>query len=146
MNLQQPGAGSNGDSSSAALVTPLKLRGQVVGTLGLQEVECGHRWDRGTKSPWFEAVSEQVALALENARLFEETQRRAAREKIIADVTGQVWASGEIEAVMKAAVTQLGDKLRASEVVVRLGTEADLASLPKASPPGRRLASFGLYI
>jgi hypothetical protein len=28
---------------------------------------------------------------------------------------------------MKAAVTQLGDKLRASEVVIRLGTQKELA-------------------
>ena len=69
-----------------------------------------------------EAVSEQMSLAIENARLFEETQRNAWRDRIVSESTAQVWSSSEIEDVLKTAVTQLGDKLRASEVVIRLGT------------------------
>ena len=70
-----------------------------------------------------EAVSEQMSLALENARLVEETQRNAWRDRVVSESTAKVWSSSEIEEVMKAAVAQLGDKLRASEVVIRLGTK-----------------------
>jgi hypothetical protein len=68
-----------------------------------------------------------MSLALDNARLFEETQRNAWRDRLISESTAEVWSSTEIEAVMRAAVAQLGDKLEASEVVIRLGTVAEMA-------------------
>jgi len=109
------------------LMTPLKLRGEVIGTLGLMDVESGRRWTR-EEITLVETITEQAALALENARLFKETQQRAARQKIIADVTNQVWASGELEQVMQTAVEQLGATLGATRVVIHLGTEDQLLS------------------
>ncbi len=111
--------------AQAALATPLKLRGQVIGVLGLQTDNPERQWTR-EEVALIEAVSEQMSLALENARLFEETSRRAGREKVIADMTRQVWASGDLERVMRTAVEQLGVTLDASKVVIRLGTEQNL--------------------
>jgi GAF domain-containing protein len=73
-----------------------------------------------------QAVAEQVALALDAARLARETERAAWRDRVVSESTASLWASAELDEVMKAAVAQLGDKLRASEVVIRLGTEAEL--------------------
>jgi GAF domain-containing protein len=114
-------------TARAALATPLKLRGQTIGVLGVQADEPERRWTRD-EIALIEAVSEQMSLAIENARLFEETGRRAGREKVIADLTRQVWASGELERVMRTAVEQLGTTLDASRVVIRLGTEEQLLS------------------
>ncbi|MCB0165863.1 MAG: GAF domain-containing protein [Anaerolineae bacterium] len=105
------------------VVTPLKLRNQVIGILGLQDNNPDRQWTT-EEIALIEAISEQMSLAIENARLFEETGRRASRERIIADVTQQVWSADEIEAVMRTAVTQLGEKLQASEVVIRLDAGA----------------------
>jgi GAF domain-containing protein/HAMP domain-containing protein len=122
----QPPASNN----HTALATPLKLRDQVIGVLGIHCDDPHRRWSED-EIALIEAVSEQMSLAIENARLFEETGRRAGRERIIADVTQQVWASGELERVMQTAVEQLGAKLEASKVVIRLGTEEQLlANLP----------------
>ncbi len=115
----------NGNRRQATIVTPLKLRGQVIGTLGLLDVEADRYWT-DEEITLIEAISEQATLALENARLFEETQQRAAREKVIADITGQVWTSNELEKVMQTAVEQLGLTLDASKVIIRLGTEDQL--------------------
>jgi GAF domain-containing protein len=103
------------------LITPLKLRDQVIGTLGVLETQPDRQWTK-EEIALVETISEQATLALENARLFEEAQQRAAREKLIANLTGQVWASGELEQVMETAVVQLGTTLDASRVVIRLGT------------------------
>jgi len=117
-------------NNHAALATPLKLRDQVIGVLGIHCDDPHRRWS-DDEIALIEAVSEQMSLAIENARLFEETGRRAGRERIIADITQQVWASGELERVMQTAVEQLGAKLEASKVVIRLGTEEQLlAGLP----------------
>lgn len=109
---------------SSALATPLKLRGQVIGILGLQNEDPDRQWT-ADEIALIEAVSEQMSLALENARLFEETQRNAWRDRVVSESTAKLWSAAEIEEVMRAAVAQLGDKLQASEVVLRLGTEVE---------------------
>jgi len=126
----QPGIVEPSDGApvitGAAIATPLKLRDQIIGVLGVREEGSNRRWTED-EIILIEAVSEQMSLAIENARLFEEGQRSAWRDQVISESTAKVWSSSEIEEVMKAAVAQLGDKLRASEVVIRLGTEAELA-------------------
>jgi PAS domain S-box-containing protein len=105
----------------ALIVAPISLRGQVIGTLNLQDTLPNRNWT-SEEVALVEAVSEQLALTVENLRLFDDTGRRAGREQIIADATRQIWASGEIEQVMRTAVEQLGKTLDASRVIIRLGT------------------------
>lgn len=114
-------------SSPLALATPLKLRDEVIGVLGLHAADSGRSWTED-EIALIESVGEQMALAIENARLFEDTQRNAWRDQVVSETTAKVWSSAEIEEVMRAAVAQLGDKLRASEVVIRLGTETELVN------------------
>jgi signal transduction histidine kinase/ActR/RegA family two-component response regulator len=64
---------------SAALAAPIKLREQVIGVLDLQQADRPRYWTED-EIALVKAVSDQVALALENARLLEaeQEQRRAA--------------------------------------------------------------------
>ena len=59
----------------SALVAPLRLRDQVIGVIGLEETDEARPWTE-EEIELVKAVSEQVALALENARLFAEAQQR----------------------------------------------------------------------
>ena len=127
---QEQGGDASADVETAAsfenaLATPLKLGDKIIGVLGIRDDDPDRRWTE-EEIALIEAVSEQMSLALENARLFEETGRRASRERIIADVTRRIWASGEMEQVLRTAVEQLGRTLYASKVVIRLGTEDQL--------------------
>lgn len=117
----------NPSSAPIALATPLKLRDEVIGILGLHAADSRRSWTKD-EIALIESVSEQMALAIESARLFEDTQRSAWRDQVVSETTAKVWSSAEIEEVLKTAVAQLGDKLRASEVVIRLGTEDQLDS------------------
>jgi GAF domain-containing protein len=137
IDLRQPGSAqaANGQTNEAAalatthapvaLATPLRLRDQVIGVLGIHSDDPNRQWT-ADEIALIEAVSEQMRLAIENARLFEESQRNAWRDQVISESTARVWSSAEIEEVMRAAVAQLGEKLHASEVVIRLGTEDEL--------------------
>lgn len=109
--------------SSQAISIPIELRGQLIGVLELE---------RELNNPWREedeivvrSVSQQIALALERARLFEDSQRNAWRDHLVSEATAQVWAATEIERVLQTAVAQLGERLDASEVVIRLGTDSE---------------------
>ena len=119
--------GSEGasDKVESVLATPLKLGDEIIGVLGIRDENPERQWSED-EIALIEAVSEQMSLALENARLVDETQRNAWRDRVVSESTAKVWSSSEIEEVMKAAVAQLGDTLGASEVVIRLGTKDDL--------------------
>lgn len=116
---------NNGYETEPVMVAPISLRGQIIGTLSLQDIAPDRVWTE-EEMTLVEAVSEQLALTLENLRLYEETQRAAWRDRVVSESTAKVWSSAEIEEVMRTAVAQLGDKLRASEVVIRLGTQEEL--------------------
>jgi len=104
-----------------ALATPLRLGDQIIGVLGIRDDDPERRWTED-EITLIEAVSEQMSLAIENARLFEDTRRNAWRDRVVSESTAQVWASDEVADVMKAAEAQLGERLKASEVVIQLGS------------------------
>jgi signal transduction histidine kinase/putative methionine-R-sulfoxide reductase with GAF domain/CheY-like chemotaxis protein len=66
--------GAGGESS--ALLMPIALREHVYGALGLEEVDGVRQWSE-EELAIVEAVTDRVAMAVENARLFAETERRA---------------------------------------------------------------------
>jgi GAF domain-containing protein len=128
-------AESESDPAASTLAVPLILRGQMIGVIGIERALEADILSVGSDETgsWSEdelitirAVSEQIALALDSARLARDTERAAWRDRLVSEATARVWASSEIEAVMQAAIAQLGDKLGAAEVVIRLGTEDKL--------------------
>ncbi|RME32285.1 MAG: GAF domain-containing protein [Thermoflexia bacterium] len=102
------------------LAVPMKLRGQVVGVLNL-------RFAAPEVSPdtvgVVEAIADRLALALENARLLEETRRHAERDRRIAEITARVRASLDPETILHTALRELGQALGADRVMVRLTSE-----------------------
>ena len=99
------------------LEVPLSLRGEILGNLKLEI-------DSNSISPQerslIDNVAFQAAQALENVRLLEETQRRAERERIAAEVSTHIWASTDIDAILRNALRELGRALNATEGEIRL--------------------------
>ncbi len=71
----------NGDSSQSELAVPLLLRGEVIGVLGVKREETPHWAEEEVAA--VEAVANQVALALENARLSKEQEKTIVQLKDI---------------------------------------------------------------
>jgi GAF domain-containing protein len=110
-----------GDGTApAALVAPITLRGEVIGALGLHDAKDGREWTVD-EIALIEAIADQMSLAIENARLLEETQQRAERERLIADITTRVRAYMDLEGIMQTAVRELGVALDADRAFIRLG-------------------------
>lgn len=107
------------DGEEATLVVPITYRGEVIGTLGLEEPSTGPAWTND-EIALVEAVANQMALAIENARLLEQTQNRAARDRVIADITGEVRSSLDLEGILKTAVRELGTALNTDRTFIRL--------------------------
>ncbi len=100
--------------------------GQPLGVLNLAHPEVG-AFDEG-HARLLSTFANQAALAIENARLFEATQARARRERLIREITGKVQSSIDLDSILQTTVQELGKALGASHAVVRLGTEAELAT------------------
>ena len=105
---------------------PIMLREQEIGHLMI-ETETGSL--SSEESNFIDAVVTQTALALENARLLGETQRRALQEQKVNQVSASFSRSMNIEDILKAAVRELGQLPSVAEVSIKLvpPEEPDLA-------------------
>ena len=72
-----------------------------------------------------EVMAEQLGTALESARLYEEAQRRAARERLTREITERMRSTSEVQNIIQSAVDELFGVLDASRVFVRLGQSSD---------------------
>jgi GAF domain-containing protein len=104
------------------LAVPIEMRGQVIGVLGVEDLE-GEWRSSADHLALIQSVAQQLGQALESARLLEDTQRRAAREERTRQITDNIRAAPTIEEAIKRAVKEIGRVLNASEMVARLGTE-----------------------
>ncbi len=106
------------DKRPDKLTVPLEVRGQVVGGLDVY-VPAGTPWTPEQRE-LLDALVEQLSVALESARLYQDTQRRAAREQLIGEVTGRIRESLDMETVLRTAAEQMREALDLEDVVVRL--------------------------
>lgn len=120
--LRERGERAPGDEQGEdgrRLDVPIRLRGQEIGTIILQRDPEAKPWS-SEESSLVEDLSEQIGLALENARLLEDTQRRADRERLVADITAKVRASSDVETIMRTAVRELGRAMNTDRTRVQL--------------------------
>jgi K+-sensing histidine kinase KdpD/DNA-binding response OmpR family regulator len=108
--LPEEGDGRDKDTSAlsslsahAALAVPIKLRGETIGVLGLQETDETRSWS-SDEVAMVTSVVDQLALALENARLFEETQRRATQLAAAAEIARGATAILEVDRLLEETV------------------------------------------
>lgn len=111
--------------SPATLAVPVKLRDQVIGIIHIETEESTRNWSEA-EIQLVQSISERAALALENARLFEDATRRAEQEEAISRVTTQIGASTDFERIMQTTIQELGVVLGASRSFIQIGTSTDL--------------------
>jgi GAF domain-containing protein len=104
---------------SPALAVPVKLRDQVIGVIHIESSEGNRKWTE-EEVAMVQAVSDRAALALENARLFENATRRAEQEETIAHVTTQIGASSNFNRILQTTIQELGQALGVSRTFIQL--------------------------
>ncbi|MBN1889033.1 MAG: GAF domain-containing protein [Thermoflexales bacterium] len=92
---------------------PLELEQQTIGTLIMERDDSSQPWtDEEMES--IRAIAQQAALAMNTARLFEESQRLAARERLVNEITARIRSSITMEGVLKSAVREISQVTGAS--------------------------------
>jgi GAF domain-containing protein len=111
------------EKETASVTVPIKLRGQTIGVLDVRSKKGVRPW-KHEEITLLEAAAERAALALENARLVESAQRRAARERAIGDISAQIGAVSNLESILQTAVEELGRKIGgATEVTLEINVD-----------------------
>jgi GAF domain-containing protein/HAMP domain-containing protein len=105
---------------SSILTVPITLRDQKLGSITLRRDHNETPWTSADLSVVNDAIS-QVAVALENARLLDETRRSATREQLIGEITRKIRETLDIETIAKTATQEIREALDLSEVKVHLG-------------------------
>jgi len=98
------------------LLAPIRIQNRNVGVLSFEK-----------SAPWAEEhiqlarfVVEQLDLALDNARLLEETRLRATQERARSDIVGRVRAMTSTDAILRNAARELGLALQVERSRIQL--------------------------
>lgn len=110
------GQGSHTGTESGRVVVPIELRGEIIGTLVVQSPSS--QVMNNDQMDLIRAVAERVAISAENARLFDETTRRAERERLVSDITGKIRSVNDPQSMIQTAMEELRKALGASRVEV----------------------------
>lgn len=73
-----------------------------------------------TEIEFMRAMAQQLEIAVQQAHLYEQTQRQAQREKLVNQITTQTRQSFELEAILTQAIAQLMEGLQADRCLVHL--------------------------
>lgn len=107
-----------------AVVAPIKLQNQVIGTMEFHELNQSRRWSEQELS-LVQVIADQVAQTAENLRLFDETRERAAREATIREISDKLRAAPTLDRLLETAARELGQQLGVRHTVLELGIETD---------------------
>ncbi|HWQ84600.1 MAG TPA: GAF domain-containing protein, partial [Anaerolineales bacterium] len=91
---------------------PIELRGARLGNLSLKRDPNQVPWSQQDRELLLESAR-QIALALENARLLEETRQRAERERIAGQISTRLRMSNDPQQILQTAVSELKQALHA---------------------------------
>lgn len=104
------------DAGQHLLLAPIRIQNRNVGVLSFEK-----------SAPWAEEqiqlarfVVAQLDLALDNARLLEETRLRATQERARSDIVGRVRAMTSTDAILRNAARELGLALQVERSRIQL--------------------------
>jgi GAF domain-containing protein len=100
------------------LYIPISLRQENVGL-----VEAGFKKPgiiNETQTNLIRAFIDQTILALDNAQRYELSQKQARRETLIKEITTRVWASNDVDTILRTTVKELGNALNSKRSYAHL--------------------------
>jgi GAF domain-containing protein/HAMP domain-containing protein len=113
---------TTGNYNQAVMAVPISVRGETIGVIHVQDQGEGRVWAEDEIAV-VNSIASQVAVALENARLFETTVRRAEREKRVLQITARIRSTNNPEEMMRIAVSELQQALQATRAQIYIRQE-----------------------
>jgi GAF domain-containing protein len=107
-------------SARSVMAVPILLRGESIGAFHLQvSGKPDFEWSESDLNT-VKSVADQVALTLENTRLFENTIKRANRERRVLEITSKLRSTNDSQNMLKIALEELSASLGANKAQIVL--------------------------
>ncbi len=139
------------EADHSLMLVPLYARGKTIGTIGIDVAQPG-RDVTHAKVALAETIAGQIAGALENARLFDEAQRRVVELATLTDIGKLLSSTLEVDKVLRLIYEQTRRMMDAETMVIALynparrEVECAFSSAPHLTVPGMRdSAEDGLW-
>lgn len=124
---------------------PILLRDQSIGQIIIEadnpSEDKPNDW-KPEELALIEAVTSHAALALENARLLDEAQRRVLQEEQLNQIMAKSQRSLNLDTVMKTVVQELGKSIKSARVAIHLNDDPE--QNPLENPKNGKTRTEGL--
>lgn len=115
------------------LAVPVLSRDQVLGVARLRKLEDEGAWTE-SELAIVQTLVEQLGVALESARLYQDTQKSAARERMTGEISARIRQSLDMDTMLQMAIREIGESLGLARVKVRMVATADAEHVADGSP------------
>ena len=105
--------------TKSEVAVPIIVGDEVAGVLDVQQNETGALGE--TDAVLLQSISNQVAIGLQNAQLYDEAQRSAYHAALVNTVSQRIQQASSVEDVLQIAARELGQALGAPKTTVRVG-------------------------
>lgn len=120
LNLSTNGEQDKGQNEAFSI--PVRLRGESIGKLRINPKTSDHLWTED-EIAIIQATAERVALAVENARLVSESQKRASKEQVIGEISSKIGASINLDNILHTTLREMGRILPGAEISIQIENE-----------------------
>ena len=129
------------------LLLPLIVRGEVIGTIGLDELERQREFTT-TEVELAQTITNQAATAIANAQLYEDVKRRAFELQTIQEVTGRISTILDPDELLAQVADLIAERCGYYQVHVFLVDESGgyLVAHGINGPNGREAVAAGLQL
>ena len=102
------------------LVLPIVTHGQVLARIEAHKAGT-EEWTE-EEIALMRSLGDQLSVALESARLYQDSQRRAVQEQLVGEATARMRETLDIETVLKTTASEMRQALDLDNLVIRLAT------------------------
>ncbi len=121
---------TDNNETHSVMAVPIILNNESIGAIYLKESsDKQYVWSQSELST-VQAVADQVAQTLENARLFEQTIRRADRERKVLEITSKIRSTNDPQEMLMITLEELKRNLGVKQAQIVLNI--DHQSIPDA--------------
>jgi GAF domain-containing protein/HAMP domain-containing protein len=104
------------------LMIPLMVLNQLIGVVGLEQSDPEHIWSE-EEIAIAEAAANRAAITLENARLLNDSQKRAIKERAISEASSRIGSALNLENILQITAEEIERVLGGSEVILQIQTQ-----------------------
>jgi GAF domain-containing protein len=116
------GAKIQGAPAKSWLGVPLLVGNEAIGAMVVQDLEQEQRFSEDDQR-LLSTLAAQVAIAIRNARLLENTLQVASRERQLFEVTSKIRGTIDMPDILRITAKEIGKVLKARRTSIKIGVE-----------------------